>query len=348
MKKNILYAGILLGFFACGNGGENTDAKTDETNADSTNNATALIEKSKGIFGELPKQAVNPENEITEAKVILGKTLYYDNRLSKDQTQSCNTCHNLETYGVDNNSFSLGDDTKTFGGRNSPTVLNAALHVAQFWDGREPDVEAQAGGPILNPAEMNIPSEQFLIDRLTKVEEYTPLFADAFPGEETPLTYDNIKKAIGAFERTLITPSRFDDFLNGDATALNEQEQKGLETYISVGCITCHSGNNLGGTMFQKFGLFADYAPLTNSKKIDFGKFDLTQNEADKFIFKVPSLRNIEKTNPYFHDGSVADLKEAVQIMAKTELNKELSEEELGDIVAYLNSLTSDFTMSNN
>ena len=346
MKKNIIYAGILLGFFACGNGSENSE--TDIPKADSTDQTIVLIEKAKGIFGELPKQAVNPENEITDAKVKLGKTLFYDNRLSKDQTQSCNTCHNLETYGVDNNSFSLGDDTKTFGGRNSPTVLNAALHVAQFWDGREPDVEAQAGGPILNPAEMNIPNEQFLLDRLAKVEEYTPLFADAFPGEESPLTYDNIKKAIGVFERTLITPSRFDDFLNGNETALNEQEQKGLETYISVGCITCHAGNNLGGTMFQKFGLFADYAPLTNSKKIDFGKFDLTKNEADKYIFKVPSLRNIEKTYPYFHDGSVADLKDAVQIMAITELNKELSEDELNDIVAYLNSLTSDFTMNNN
>lgn len=344
MKKNLFYIAILFGFISCGN---QEQEKTEETAVDITTVATtALIEKAKGIFGELPKQAVNPENEITDAKVKLGKILYYDNNLSKDKTMSCNTCHNLETYGVDNKPVSPGDDGTSFGSRNSPTVLNAALHISQFWDGREPDVEAQAGGPILNPVEMNIPSEEFLIDRLSKIEEYTSLFAEAFPGEENPLTYDNIKKSIGVFERTLITPSKFDDFINGDATALNEQEQKGLETYINVGCITCHSGNNQGGTMFQKFGIFTDYASLTKSEVIDEGKFEVTQNEADKYIFKVSSLRNIEKTYPYFHDGSVADLSEAVKIMAKTELNKDLSEEELNDIVAYLKTLTSDFTMS--
>ena len=346
MKKNLFYMAILLGFISCGNQEQGT-TETETTTIDSSAIATtALIEKAKGIFGELPKQADNPNNEITEAKVKLGKVLYYDNNLSKDKTMSCNTCHNLETYGVDNNPVSQGDDGTSFGTRNSPTVLNSALHISQFWDGREPDVEAQAGGPILNPVEMNIPSEEFLIDRLSKIDDYNTMFKEAFPEEENPLTYENIKKSIGAFERTLITPSKFDDFLNGDATALNEQEQRGLETYINIGCTTCHSGNNLGGTMFMKFGIYADYPEFTKSEKIDNGKFDLTKNEADKYVFKVSSLRNIEKTYPYFHDGSVADLGESVKIMAKTELNKDLTQEEVDDIVAYLKTLTSDFSMS--
>jgi cytochrome c peroxidase len=291
------------------------------------------------LFGTLPEVAENVDNPITKEKVELGKMLFFDVRLSKDNTQSCNTCHNLNTFGVDNNSFSAGNDGG-LGGRNSPTVLNAALHIAQFWDGREPDVEAQAGGPILNPVEMAMPSEEAVLKRLSGIEEYVKLFGKAFPEEETSITYDNLKKAIGAFERKLITPTKFDDYIAGNDDALSSDEKEGLQTYINSGCVTCHRGNLLGGKMYQKFGLYADYWDFTKSEKIDNGKFDVTQNEADKYIFKVPSLRNIEKTAPYFHDGSVQELPDAIRIMAKVQVNKDLSDEEVNKIIIFLNTLT--------
>ena len=299
----------------------------------------ALQKTAVSMFGKLPEVAENPENLITEEKVALGKKLYLDNRLSKDNTQSCNTCHDLKTYGVDNLSTSPGNDGG-LGTRNSPTVFNAALHMSQFWDGREPDVEAQAGGPILNPVEMAMPSEEVVIERLSKIDEYNTLFAKVFPDDKKPISYKNIQNAIGAFERTLITPSRFDKFVDGDIDALTDVEKDGLQLFISTGCTACHSGNVLGGNIYQKFGLFDDYWKHTKSTVIDDGKFSVTKNESDKYVFKSPSLRNIEKTYPYFHDGSVKDLKEAVRIMAKVQLNKELAEKDLNNLVAFLNSLT--------
>ena len=299
----------------------------------------ALQKTAVSMFGKLPEVAENPENLITEEKVALGKKLYLDNRLSKDNTQSCNTCHDLKTYGVDNLSTSPGNDGG-LGTRNSPTVFNAALHMSQFWDGREPDVEAQAGGPILNPVEMAMPSEEVVIERLSKIDEYNTLFAKVFPNDKKPISYKNIQNAIGAFERTLITPSRFDKFVDGDIDALTDVEKDGLQLFISTGCTACHSGNVLGGNIYQKFGLFDDYWKHTKSTVIDDGKFSVTKNESDKYVFKSPSLRNIEKTYPYFHDGSVKDLKEAVRIMAKVQLNKELAEKDLNNLVAFLNSLT--------
>ena len=299
----------------------------------------ALQKTAVSMFGKLPEVAENPENLITEEKVALGKKLYLDNRLSKDNTQSCNTCHDLKTYGVDNLSTSPGNDGG-LGTRNSPTVFNAALHMSQFWDGREPDVEAQAGGPILNPVEMAMPSEEVVVERLSKIDEYNTLFAKVFPDDKKPISYKNIQNAIGAFERTLITPSRFDKFVDGDIDALTDVEKDGLQLFISTGCTACHSGNVLGGNIYQKFGLFDDYWKHTKSTVIDDGKFSVTKNESDKYVFKSPSLRNIEKTYPYFHDGSVTDLKEAVRIMAKVQLNKELAEKDLNNLVAFLNSLT--------
>ena len=330
--KNLLLATLLLVLItSCSEKKEKQQIKTTEY--------TALQKTASSLFGKLPEIAVNPENPITEAKVKLGKKLYFDNRLSKDNTQSCNTCHDLKTYGVDNLPTSPGNDGG-LGTRNSPTVFNAALHMSQFWDGREPDVEAQAGGPILNPVEMAMPSEKIVEERLSKIEEYNNLFTDVFPNDENPISYKNIQNAIGAFERTLITPSRFDDFIAGDPKALTDLEQEGLQLFISTGCVACHSGNVLGGNIYQKFGLYDDYWKHTKSKKIDEGKFEVTKNENDKYVFKSPSLRNIEKTYPYFHDGSVSDLKEAVTIMAKVQLNKELTDNDLNALVAFLNSLT--------
>ena len=333
MKKFILYAAVLSLFsWACS--GENQE--NNEENADTKNE---LLTKANTYFKVLPKVAENPDNEITEAKVKLGKILYYDTRLSKEGNQSCNTCHNLATYGVDNLATSPGDNGSD-GTRNSPTVLNSGTQFVQFWDGREPDVEAQAGGPIINPVEMAMPNEQFVIDRLIKIELYQKLFKEAYTEEENPITYNNLKKAIGAFERTLMTPSKFDDYLTGDANALNEQELRGLKSFIDVGCTTCHIGENLGGTMYHKFGLFGSYAEHLKTSVVDNGRFDVTQKEADMFMFKVPILRNIEKTGPYFHDGSVESINETVKVMAKLQLNKDLTDEELQDIVVFMNTLT--------
>ncbi len=326
----------LLAIVACNNTQTQNPVADKQESAPEVNE---LHDWAKTIFSTLPEVAENKDNPITEEKVSLGKKLYYDKILSKDNTISCNSCHDIARFGVDQLATSPGNDG-IHGNRNSPTTLNAALHATQFWDGREPDVEAQAGGPVLNPVEMAMASEEEVIQRLSAHNEYPGLFASAFPEADAAISYDNMKKAIGAFERTLITESRFDKYLAGDVKALNETELAGLNDFKEAGCQTCHMGNALGGNMFQKFGVYGDYWELTKSETIDNGKFDLSGNEAEKYFFKVPSLRNIEHTFPYFHDGSVKDLKESVKIMAKAELNKELTEEQADNIVAFLKSLT--------
>ena len=295
------------------------------------------------MYQPLATSADNLENPVTAEKVRLGKILYFDKRLSKDGTQSCNSCHNMSTFGVDNLPVSPGDNGGN-GTRNSPTVLNAAFHTTQFWDGRAKDVEEQAGMPITNPVEMAIPSEDFLVERLSGIDMYNEMFAKVYADEETPLTYKNISKSIAAFERTLITPSKWDDYLTGSAGALTLEQKRGLNSFLNVGCISCHMGTLLGGNMFQKFGVYDNYWEYTKSAVIDEGRFEVTKNEGDKYMFKVPSLRNVAETHPYFHDGSVADLGEAVKIMAKVNLNKDLTSTEVSDIVAFLGSLTGEVT----
>jgi cytochrome c peroxidase len=300
-----------------------------------------LLAQAQGVFKTLPTVAENPKNPISVEKVLLGRMLYFDTRLSKTGNNSCNSCHNLATFGVDNKATSLGDAGKN-GDRNSPTVFNAALHIAQFWDGRAKDVEEQAGGPILNPVEMGLPDKKFCVDKLAKVETYQIAFKAAFPNDKEAITYDNMTKAIGAFERKLITPSKFDDYLKGNTEALSKEEKVGMTTFINSGCTACHNGALLGGTQFMKFGLINDYHALTGSSTKDLGKMALTKSESDKDVFKVPSLRNISKTAPYFHDGSVAELSKAIKVMGKTQLNKDLTDVEVSSIITFLDALTAD------
>lgn len=283
--------------------------------------------------------------DLDPAKVELGKYLYFETQLSQEGNISCNSCHNLHTYGVDNLSFSPGDDG-TLGGRNSPTVFHAALHQMQFWDGRAKDVEEQAGGPILNPVEHNMRDEQQVEERLRAIDVYQTKFATVYGVDSEPITFENVTNAIGAFERTLMPTSRFDAYLEGDLYALTEQEQKGLNEFMRVGCMQCHNGVALGGTRLQKFGLTGDYWTETKSAAIDQGLFDITGEEKDKYVFKVSGLRNITHTAPYFHDGSVDDLKEAVRIMAKLQNNTVLSQEQIDDITVFLASLASDIPES--
>lgn len=273
--------------------------------------------------------------------VTLGKYLFFETKLSNKGNISCNSCHNLATYGVDNLATSPGDDGIQ-GGRNSPTVIYASLHAMQFWDGRAKDVEEQAGGPILNPVEHNLGSEAEVVARIENEELYKEWFAKVFPQESKPISFKNLTKAIGAFERTLNPVSAFDRYLEGDKQALNKQEKKGLTAFMSTGCSTCHNGVALGGQIFQKFGLFADYWTLTKSKNIDKGLGELTKKESDNHFFKVPSLRNIAHTQPYFHDGSVALLEEAIKHMAKAQTNLSLSTDQVDDIKAFLMALSAD------
>lgn len=298
-----------------------------------TNWAYAEDTNWKSAFSPLPDSAPSAENPSNPAKVALGRSLYLDTRFSKNGKMSCNSCHNLNTFGVDNEPTSPGHEGKR-GGRNSPSSFNAALHIAQFWDGRAATVEKQALGPILNPIEMGMESEAKVVEILKKDPKTVAAFKAAFPGQADPVTYPNVGNAIGAFERTLITPSRFDDFLKGDANALSAQEKKGAETFTKVGCVMCHNGATLGGQMYQKLGLVKEY----DTK--DLGRYEQTKQESDKKVFKVPSLRNVAKTGPYFHDGSVKTLEDAVHRMGEYQLGKDLSKEEVSDIVAFLGALT--------
>jgi cytochrome c peroxidase len=235
---------------------------------------------------------------------------------------------------VDGEKFSIGFENHLTG-RNSPTSFNAFMHISQFWDGRAPTVEEQAKGPILAGGEMAMPSAEAVVAKLGKIDGYEALFAKAFPKSKPAITYDNVGKAIGAYERLFVTPGRFDKLLAGEEKALKEPEILGLKKFVSVGCVACHTGNLLGGNAYQKLGL---QKPWPNQK--DQGRFDLTKKEADKMFFKVPSLRNIAKTGPYFHDGSSEKLEDAVQRMAAHQLGKDLSKEDRADIVAFLRSLT--------
>lgn len=321
---------------ACNSAEEKSEKQEVAQDAETSRQEDETTKKARLFFQPLEVRAENP---LSEAKVKLGKLLYFDTRLSVNNDISCNSCHNLSTFGVDNLPVSPGDKGQK-GERNSPTVLNAAMHASQFWDGRAKTIEEQAGMPVLNPVEMGVPDEKFLEEKLSKIELYQTMFAEVFAGEQQPITYSNIEKAIGAFERTLLTPSRFDDFLQGNDEALSAEEVKGLKVFMDAGCNSCHSGPLLGGNMFQKFGMFHNYWEFTGSSKIDEGRFSATGKESDKFMFKVPSLRNVAKTYPYFHDGSVEKLEEATRIMAKVNLNKDLSQEEVNSIASFLQALT--------
>jgi len=297
--------------------------------------ADEMRAKASAFFQPLPDRMPGSEKDTPEL-VRLGERLFHEKNLSMNRTQSCNSCHQVDPGrgGVDNEPTSPGAFGKR-GGRNSPTVLNAGFHLAQFWDGRAATLEDQAKGPVMNPTEMAMPSEAEVVKRLGSDETYVAMFKAAFPGNAAPLSYDNYAKAVAAFERTLITRDRFDDFLKGDNNALTAAELKGLDTFISTGCIACHNGPLIGAGMFQKIGIANPYA---NSK--DLGRFEITKNENDKLFFKVPSLRNIALTGPYFHDGSVSSLDEAVKNVAWLQLGKKLTDEEVKSIVAFLHTLS--------
>ena len=318
MKQYLVYFTLLLATIHCGPKIDYADIRT----------------RAKSAFGTIPGKMPGGEKDTPEL-IALGKTLYNDRRLSVNDTQSCASCHILDGKkgGVDNTKFSPGAKG-SLGGRNAPTTLNAGFHFAQFWDGRAATLSDQAKGPILNPVEMGMPSEKAVIEKLAKIEDYKTAFAKAFPAAKNPITYQNLADAIAAFERTLITHDRFDDFINGNDKALSKEEIAGLQTFMNQGCTTCHIGPLLGGNSYRKMGQARPY----ESK--DQGRFDLTKKAEDKMMFKVPSLRNVALTEPYFHDGGAATLPEAVAKMAFHQLGKQLGEQDVASIVAFLKSLT--------
>ena len=296
-------------------------------------NAT-LTRGDLAYFAPLPARMDLPGEPPSQARIDLGRMLFYEPVLSEGHDVSCNSCHALNAFGADGRRVSFGHKGQE-GSHNAPTVYNAAGQIAQFWDGRAPSVEEQAKGPILNPAEMGMPNPEAVLDHMKSSAKYRAAFAAAFPGKSDPINYDNVGRAIGAFERGLVTPSRWDAFLKGDTSALTAQEKRGAKTFVTAGCTTCHSGAAVGGQMFQKVGLVHPW-PL----KPDSGRFLVTKNPADLYVLKVPALRDVEKTGPYFSFGEVASLDSAITMMGHYQLGRALSATQVQDIHAWLRTLT--------
>jgi cytochrome c peroxidase len=298
-----------------------------------------LIKQAKDYFGPLPKVIESAANPVTPEKTGLGKMLFYETRVSVDGTVSCVRCHPFSLYAVDGLPKSVGHDARA-NARNAPTVLNAAGQISAHWTGNREDVEDQARQALVGPASFGMPSYETAEKKLKEIPGYGPLFLKAFPGEKDPVTAEHFAEAVGAFERTLVTPSPFDAFLKGGQTALTDRQKVGLKNFIETGCVQCHSGTYLGGQTYEKFGALEPYWTHTKSAAIDEGRFTVTKKADDKFVFKVPGLRNVAMTSPYFHDGSVSRLADAVSIMGRVQLGRVLGAREVEAIVAFLDSLT--------
>jgi cytochrome c peroxidase len=321
MSSSFLPISIMIGLVLAGHGDE------------------ASLNQAKELFGPLPRTIGSETNSITPEKVALGKRLFYETRISVDGTVSCSRCHPIGLYAADGLKKSIGNNGK-LNPRNAPTVFNAAGQISAHWIGNRTDVEDQAKQAVIGPPSFGMPSYEAVEKKLKEIEGYPPLFAKAFPGEKDPISVDNFAKAVGAFERTLVTPSRFDAFMKGDPTSFPVPQQRGLKTFIEAGCVACHSGAYVGGRMYRKFGVVEPYWQYTKSQDIDEGRYAVTKNESDKYVFKVAGLRNVEMTAPYFHDGSVDRLHDAVWIMGKVQLGKILADQQVADIILFLKSLT--------
>lgn len=307
----------------------------------STSSASAadILTQAQAIFKPVPdKPPALKANKATPAKVALGMKLFFDPRLSTSQLISCNTCHNVGLGGADLQETSVGHGWQK-GPRNAPTVFNAVFDIAQFWDGRAKDLEAQAKGPVQASVEMNSKPEH-VEATLKSIPGYAPLFNEAFPGEKGAISFDNMAKAIEVFEATLLTPdSPFDRFLKGDRKTLNAKEAEGLRLFMDKGCASCHGGINVGGGGYYPFGV--KEAPSGEIRPAeDLGRFKVTNTQSDRYVFKAPSLRNVAITQPYFHSGKVWKLEDAVALMGSAQLGTKLNASETGKITAFLHALT--------
>ena len=312
----------------------------------------ALTQPMARAMEALPKVVPVPaDNPQTPAKIELGKTLYFDPRLSVDATVSCNSCHNVMAAGEDGRPVGVGVRGQR-GGRGSPTVWNSAFHTVQFWDGRAASLEEQAKGPLTNPIEMGMPNHDAVMARVKTIPGYVAMFKAAFPKDADPVTIDNLAKAIASFERTLITPdSAFDLYKRGNKKAMSEAAVRGMKLVEEIGCTACHTGPNFAGEGLKMGeGNYQPFPQIPGSKYdkqydllSDKGRFEVTKDKEDMHKWRVPTWRNVAVTAPYFHNGKVRTLDEAVRVMAKTQLDQDLTEAQVGDIVAFLNALTGKF-----
>lgn len=325
MKKGMMATGLLALSMVVGSGGMAAEE--------------GLLKQARETFQPIPSaSSALKDNPTTPDKIALGKMLFFDPRLSSSQLISCNTCHNVGMGGDDNLETSIGHGWAK-GPRNAPTVLNAVFNVAQFWDGRAEDLKTQAKGPVQAGVEMNNTPDT-VEKTLRSIPAYVEHFTRVFPGEEQPVTFDNMAKAIEVFEATLVTPgSRFDEFLTGRADALDAQEQQGLQLFMDKGCAACHNGVNVGGQDYYPFGVVekpgADILPPG-----DKGRFAVTNTADDTYVFRAAPLRNVALTAPYFHSGKVWSLKQAVAVMGTSQLGAKLTDEEVLAITAFLDTLT--------
>jgi cytochrome c peroxidase len=296
--------------------------------------ATAPAPASPPDTLKVPQMVVEPTVPQDPNRVALGRLLFHDPRLSKNRDASCSSCHVLTNFGMDGRATSSGTEGQG-GRRNTPSVLNAATHVAQFWDGRAITVEAQAVTALTNPVEMGMLDEQAVVDAISRVPRYVEMFHQTFPDEERPISLHNVGETIGAFERGLVTQSRWDKFITGDHAALSPREKEGFSLFLQRGCIVCHAGPQVGGMSLQKVGVIY---PWPNQQ--DGGRTEVTHLELDRMVFKVPSLKNIAETGPYFHDGSISDLQTAIRMMALHQLGIEIADEEVYAIEVWMRSMT--------
>ncbi|MGE5356417.1 MAG: cytochrome-c peroxidase [Deltaproteobacteria bacterium] len=292
----------------------------------------------KSYISQLPELNLETMSEEQKRIIELGKSLFYEKKLSGSQTISCASCHDISKYGVDNKALSPGDKNQT-GIRNSQTVFNTYLYGDQNWDTKFKSVEDQVMGPIFSELEMAMPDTKTLLSRLKNDKFYTTAFAEAFPANKPHISLENIKKALGSFERTLITPSRFDEYLKGNLKALTQEEKLGAYSFV-INCKSCHSSALVGGGFAVEYPIFGYHSDYSDNNNLDLGKYNVTKNPDDKHVFKVPQLRNIEKTYPYMHDGSVKTLEDAIRICSMAESNIRLNEKDVLLISAFLRTMT--------
>jgi len=299
----------------------------------------ALLKRAQTLFKPLPQSTGSSDAARLPARVALGRMLFFDPRWTLEGNVSCATCHQPALYGTDALAKSIGVQHRRHR-RNAPTVLNAGLNFIQHWTGDRKGLEDQVEKALVGAISSGHADQVAAVARIESIQRYAPLFQQAFPGEVKPITSANIGKVIAAFERTLLTPAPFDAYLRGDTQAISPIARSGLRHFISRGCASCHNGTGVGGQVFQKFGVVEEYWRATGSPEIDKGRLEFTKDPVDLYVFKVPSLRNVEMTAPYFHDGSVSTLDEAVNVMGRVQLGVTLSDTEIAEVVAFLGTLT--------
>ena len=323
--KNFLLCTSLVSVMACSTPTTIDDGRDKE-----------LREQALSLFKPL-KNDTAAQGELLAAKIALGRTLFFDKRISASGEMGCAQCHQPEFYGTSGTAAPQAGSALP---HNTPTVLNASLNFANNWYGDQTSIENQSLASLESKAGLGHSSKANAVAKIKAIPEYSPLFSAAFPEKTNPVTPKNLAAALGAYQRTLFTPAPFDEYLDGNDKAISPDAKIGLKRFMDIGCVACHNGIAIGGGGYQKFGIWEDYWSVTKSEAIDKGRFNLTQDENDLYVFRVASLRNVNKTAPYFHDGSVKALPDAVRIMGRIQLRKTLSDEDVKYVVAFLNTLT--------